>query len=252
VRAGLGALRAAPPRGDDRATALLAVRGLDSTARLVADSGGGNPGAGLVAGGIAASPQWVEKAAAQALAALEGFHERHPLRAGMPKAELASTLQIEQPLLEALIAARPDVLTASGPAVRARSFAPELDEAAESAWDHARELLVEAGTAPPRRGNLGLDAEQIHALVREGRLVAVSSEFVYLPETLERIRGMVVDLPDGFTVAEFRDAVGITRRHAIPLLEWADRSGLTRRVGEGRVVRRSQPGGPAPDGAPSP
>jgi selenocysteine-specific elongation factor len=220
MRAALGVLGAAGSHRDDRATALLAVRGLDAVARLAADSGGGNAAAGLVAGGVAASHEWVARASAQAAATLERFHEDHPLRAGMPRAELASTLQIDLQLLEALIAARSDVLAASGPVVRASSFAPVLDEAAESAWDHTRQLLAEAGAAPPRRDDLDLDNEQIHALLREGRLVAVSSEFVYLPETLDAVQRMVADLPDGFTVADFRDAVGITRRHAIPLLEW--------------------------------
>jgi selenocysteine-specific elongation factor len=59
----------------------------------------------------------------------------------------------------------------------------------------------------------------------------------------------LADLPDGFTVAQFRDATGITRRHAVPLLEWLDTEGVTRREGDGRALRRSPPAGPASDGA---
>jgi selenocysteine-specific elongation factor len=40
-----------------------------------------------------------------------------------------------------------------------------------------------------------------------------------------------------FTVADFRDLIGVTRRQAVPLLEWFDKQGITRRNGDTRVVR---------------
>ena len=45
-------------------------------------------------------------------------------------------------------------------------------------------------------------------------------------------------LAEGFTVADFRDAFGLTRRQAVPLLEWLDGAGWTTRRGDGRVVRK--------------
>jgi selenocysteine-specific elongation factor len=39
-------------------------------------------------------------------------------------------------------------------------------------------------------------------------------------------------------VAAVRDLLGVTRRHAVPLLEWLDAAGITRRVGDGRVLGR--------------
>jgi selenocysteine-specific elongation factor len=59
-----------------------------------------------------------------------------------------------------------------------------------------------------------------------------------LTETIAALLETVAALNDGFTVGEFRDTIGVTRRHAIPLLEWLDDRGTTRRVGEGRVIRR--------------
>jgi selenocysteine-specific elongation factor len=251
ARRALLALRASTGSADGWASALLRIRGSDSLTRLAADSGGGRPEADLLAGDVAVSEEAVERLVKQAAAALAGYHGRHPLRPGMPKAELASTLGTGQSVLEALVAARPHELTMSGPVVRLASFTPELDDAAEERWERARRQLNDAGPAAPRRNELGLDTEQVYALLREGRLVAVSDDLAYLPETLDDVRRTIVQLPDGFTVADFRDVMGVTRRHAVPLLEWADRSGLTRRVGEGRTVRRSRPDGPAPDAAPS-
>ena len=73
------------------------------------------------------------------------------------------------------------------------------------------------------------------------QLVEVSDELIYLPETLEEIERRVRDMPDGFTVADFRDGLAITRKYAVPLLEWMDARGITSREGEGRVVRRRRP-----------
>jgi len=59
---------------------------------------------------------------------------------------------------------------------------------------------------------------------------------------MERITAVLADLPAGFTVAEFRDAIGVSRRQAVPLLEWLDAAGWTTRSGDQRYLRsRPQP-----------
>ncbi len=63
-------------------------------------------------------------------------------------------------------------------------------------------------------------------------------DFDYPADTLEQLRDRIMELGDGFTVADFRDAMGITRKHAVPLLEWLDRSGTTVRDGDRRRIRR--------------
>ncbi len=65
----------------------------------------------------------------------------------------------------------------------------------------------------------------------------MSDDLVYLPDTLEAIEASVRGMGDGFTVAEFRDRLEISRKYAVPLLEWLDRRGVTRREGDRRVVR---------------
>ncbi len=68
-------------------------------------------------------------------------------------------------------------------------------------------------------------------------MIEVSNDFFYLPTVLEAIVERAKNLSNGFTVAEFRDELGITRKHAIPLLEWMDTAGVTVREGEGRRIR---------------
>jgi selenocysteine-specific elongation factor len=155
----------------------------------------------------------------------------------MPKPDLASRLGIGLDLLAVLVSSSA-LLTDDGPVVRAAGFSADLGEADRDRWETARAVLAEAGAAPPRRTEIGLDTETIHALVRRRSLVEISAEFVYLPEAIDDIVDRLATLPDGFTVAAVRDLLGITRRHAVPLLEWLDTAGITRRIGDGRVLRR--------------
>jgi selenocysteine-specific elongation factor len=154
----------------------------------------------------------------------------------MAKPDLAGRLGIDSGLLEGL-AAISESVTDDGATLRAGGFVPGLGREAESAWEEARARLAGEGLAVSRRDELGLDPELAHALLRTGRLIAVTEDLLYPPETLDALVGLVGTLPHGFTVAEFRDATGITRRHAVPLLEWLDARGVTRREGDGRVVR---------------
>lgn len=76
-------------------------------------------------------------------------------------------------------------------------------------------------------------------MLRDGELVKISDEFVYLPEDAERLRRVIASMPDEFTVADFRDSADLSRKYAVPVLEWADAEGLTRRRGDLRSpVRR--------------
>ncbi|MBI5156881.1 MAG: selenocysteine-specific translation elongation factor [Acidimicrobiia bacterium] len=233
---------------DARAAALLDVRGVASRSELAADSGGGDAAGSIAEGDTIVSAQAAAHLDEMAATAVEAHHAANPLRPGMPLPALASALGISAALAEAVIAAS-SRLVLEGPAVRSAQFSPRLGGVAASAWVTARGALAAAGFAAPRRGDLGLNDEVLHALIREGALVAVGDDLVYLPETLDAIVTAAGSLADGFTVAEFRDALGITRKHAVPLLEWMDRAGATRREGDGRVIRRRD--ATPPGGAPS-
>ena len=85
-----------------------------------------------------------------------------------------------------------------------------------------------------------LSEETVHALIRKGDLVRVGPDLVFTSHQIAQIQSRVADLPDGFSVSHFRDEFGMTRRQAVPMLEWLDKSGWTKRVGDGRTVRRRQ------------
>ena len=235
---------------DEAATALLEARGVADVETLAAHTGGGTPDAALATDTRAFAGWKVERTLGDAGRVVADFHAANPLRPGVPKASLAEQLDVTVDDLEAIVAGSPD-LVAEGPVVRAADFGGGLDAEAGAAWEALREQLLEAGLTPPRRKEIDADPELMHALLRDDRLVAVSDELVYLPETLEQAVEEALRLPDGFTVADFRDATGTSRKYAVPLLEWMDEAAITRREGEGRVVRRQRPDERGPGGAPS-
>ena len=102
-------------------------------------------------------------------------------------------------------------------------------------------LGARADAAAALEAQLGLEPVKVEdaALARfledEGRLVRVGDGCAISPEAYERARAV---LTDGITLAQFRDALGVGRKTAQMLLERFDADGVTRRVGDARVLRR--------------
>jgi selenocysteine-specific elongation factor len=234
---------------NERATALLHVRGTELAAILAAHTGGGRPRRAIEAQGLLVDPSEARRLTTAAEQLVVSYHDNHPLRPGMPKAELASGIGVDIPLVDALVA-EAEHLVDAGPAIRTTDFTGGWGAAQEADWSRVQELLRSDGLAVRRASQLDLDRETFHALAREGKLVRIGDDLVYLPDQLEQITVGLADLADGFTVAQFRDTFSLSRRHAVPILEWLDAMGWTSRRGDVRTVRRRpEPGSSA---APTP
>jgi selenocysteine-specific elongation factor len=91
---------------------------------------------------------------------------------------------------------------------------------------------------PPSIAEAGLPPDLLRALIRSGELVRVSDDFVYLPESLDEVIALIRSFDVPFTVSHFRVRAGVSRKYAVPLLEYADREGITLRQGDLRTARR--------------
>lgn len=221
---------------DERATALLDLRGVEEVRILAAHSGGGRAAAAVVVDGTALSAAWAADLARRAEAEVASFHAANPLRPGMPVASLATRLGCAPGMAAAVVETHPGFRLVDG-AVRADAFGGGLTAEQEAAWDRARAALESAGLAVPLVGDLSLDRELVAALVRLGRLVRISPDLVYLPSQVDRLAAALRDLPAPFTVSEFKEAAGISRKYAVPFLEWCDSQSLTVRMGDRRRRR---------------
>jgi len=219
---------------DDIADALLELRSTASLTDLDRDSGGGRPSTPFITGSSAMAPAAAADLLADMTSQANRFHRENRLRPGIPKAELASSLEVDSDTVTLVVAGATDLID-DGATIRIAGFEPGLSPAEERAWHEAKAILEES-LGVPRASQLGMDAELLHALVRDGRLVRVAPDLVFLPAQIDAIRTALSDIPDEFTVAEFRDLIGVTRRQAVPLLEWMDKQSITRRRGDTRVL----------------
>jgi selenocysteine-specific elongation factor len=242
ARRSAASLVAAAPLGRNAvAGALLEVRGVTTTSALDADTGGGSVDGAFGAGEVVMTRAAVVGTLETIGSLVSEYHAGNPKRPGIPLATIASAARLDPAVVDALVRLPSSDLVVEQAVVRRRDFGVEWSPTEEAAWTAARTTLREAGLAAPRSSSLGLSPEHFHGLVRNGELVVVADDLAYLPEQLDDVIRRLDDLGDGFTVAEFRDALGVTRRQAVPLLEWLDASGWTSRRGDVRTVRRRPP-----------
>ena len=84
----------------------------------------------------------------------------------------------------------------------------------------------------------GIGRDAIDAAVRAELVVRVSSDLVFTTELVDRGRAVVEAAGGtGITVSAFREALGTSRKYALPILEWFDQRGITRRSGDLRFPR---------------
>jgi selenocysteine-specific elongation factor len=222
---------------NDRAQALLDFRGSDTSSRLAAHSGGGAPTEGFVHGGVWLSDSERERVVDRVSSILEEYHEQHPLRPGIGIAELAEVLGLSSGLVSALADAM-DGVEVSGAFASVEGFSVSFSPAQRDSLDAVKRALLDTGTTEvPRITDLGIDQAVLHAAVRRGELVQVSSDFVYLPEQIDELLEVIETFDEPFGVSEFKDRAGLSRKYAVPFLEWTDDTGRTVRTGDTRRRR---------------
>ncbi|MFM2077496.1 MAG: selenocysteine-specific elongation factor, partial [Actinomycetota bacterium] len=96
--------------------------------------------------------------------------------------------------------------------------------------------LLVGGAAPPQPD--GIDRAQLRELVRR-RLVVERDGIYFHPDTIDlaahAAAALLREHPGGFTVGQFREALSITRKHAVPLAAELDSRGITRRRDDLRI-----------------
>ena len=129
---------------------------------------------------------------------------------------------------------------------------PKLSQAERKLKKEIAEAYGTGGFTPPdpadwysRLGARAATVPDLLALLRdEDRLVEVGPGLYLDHDAESEMRRRVADRLSGgggMTVAEFRDLLGTSRKFAVPLAEYLDRAGLTRREGDLRVLAAPEP-----------
>jgi len=184
------------------------------------------------------------------ISALDAFHKRNALVAGMSKEELRGQFSEVTPEVfegvfnEALQAKKIEL---AGELVRLVGRGVVMkDEEAESK-KIIESVFANAGLKVPALKDVlaGLKVDKVRAqkivtlLLRDKVLVKISDDLVFHRDALLDLRKrMALEKAKSpkLDVARFKDLTGVTRKYAIPLLEYLDREHVTRRIGDERVI----------------
>jgi selenocysteine-specific elongation factor len=188
---------------------------------------------------LADPPRWRELA--ERLADAVAAHAAgHPLAPGLPAEAARAVIGVpDRRLVEALV--RPPLMLADGVITIADrpggGPGPGLPAPVAAAVRALRADLTAAPFLAPeaaRLRELGLSGKAIAAAQRAGLLLRVSDQIVLAPDAAALAAGVLARLPQPFTTAQAREALGTTRRVAIPLLEYLDSAGTTERLPDDR------------------
>lgn len=195
--------------------------------------------------GVLFSPVWVQHTTGLLLEVLRQLHREQPFITGLNLAEWADRGHIPTAAANALadwmLASRQ--VERSGDAFHLPSHSATLPGAWQPDADALWTVLVSSGLQPPSREELEASSPNAKSILSfwlaSGRAVTLGEGIVLPKESLDRARQQVVQaLADGKSLAagQLREVLGVTRKYAVPILERLDREGVTRRVGDERVL----------------
>jgi selenocysteine-specific elongation factor len=183
------------------------------------------------------------------LSLMKEFHERNPLVSGIAREALREQVKASSEVFAAAfdLLSKEEKIEAAGDLVRLRGHGVVMkDEEAESK-KQIEGAFAGAGLKVPALQEViaGLRVDKARAqkivtlLLRDKLLVKVSEELVFHRSALEELRRLVATQKarsPKMDVAQFKELTGVSRKYAIPLLEYLDRERVTRRVGDAREI----------------
>ncbi len=196
----------------------------------------------------------MEDAAAAVVNQLERAHEirRRASAESLESVRASISVRYSVPLIDFAIESLTSTgaVVLRGPTIRLPGHEAELDAAEEAASRELVQILSAAGLAPPSpsemTARIGVEREVLNDLLRllveREEIVSITPEMIVTRETEEtarRVVRMIAGQGNPASPGDFREALGVTRKYLIPLLEYMDRIGVTLRTSEGRIARDS-------------
>jgi len=184
---------------------------------------------------------------------LREFHLQNPLQPGASKEELKSKLppqmdsRLFQHLLSLLVAEKKIVVEKD--LLRLASHTVSLKEEEKDLRQKIINLLAKAALQPPTVKEIStalnvLSAELkpvLQLLTREGILVKVKDELYFHRSAIAELEGKVIRFlqeQKEMSPTQFKEMTQVSRKFAIPLMEYLDAQKITLRVGDKRVLRK--------------
>jgi selenocysteine-specific elongation factor len=183
---------------------------------------------------------------------VENFHIKNPLRAGMDLLVLRNTAKLELPLFEKTLAALAErgTLVVENAKVRRSTFAIKLSKEDTEAAVEVERLIRDTRFNTPRQDEIyprfkytkdRID-KVLGLLIDNGSVAALKDGVLLHRDSVKeaaKIIAQAIQEKGPIEAAQFRDLIGTTRKYVIPLLEHLDDIGVTQRVENRRVLRKS-------------
>lgn len=178
---------------------------------------------------------------------LDAYHKAHPLAEGMPREALRGRLNLPAEVFDALLRSCDDPsdpagFVDAGGVVRLATHDIRFDADQQAAIDA---LLARCRTQPwatpsVKDARAAVGDLVYEAMLRRRMLIQLNDEVILLPETyaqaVEQVRAFITR-EGSITAAQARDLFGTTRKYALALMEHLDALGVTRRLGDARVLK---------------
>ena len=201
-----------------------------------------NPAIVLTASQHAVTRDWLTKKRKLLISWLENFHKLNPNSAGAPLS--AARLGLD-PALAALVMKDTPAITVKGETVALATHASAYSPAEAAALAKIESVFRTAAFQPPSAKDVlalsGVDAKKarslLDSLIKAHRLVKLPDDLIFHADVISHIRTSLAQHKGRkFSVAEFKSWINISRKFAIPLLEYLDLQRITRRDGDMRIV----------------
>lgn len=166
------------------------------------------------------------------------YHQRYPLRRGMPREEVRSRLKVKQAELDVILqqAITQQLVCVHDRSVSLPNHHPKLSDKQQQIVE---QLVYTMATSPYSPPTPSVEPELLGWLLEQNHLVRVSEDVFFLPDAYTEMVQWVrhhLSQTGGISVAQFRDHFQTSRKYALALLEYLDSSKITRREGDIRVL----------------
>jgi len=195
--------------------------------------------------------KFLSKAKENILEMVSDYHKKNPIKPGISKEELKSKSYLSNSLgffelvLKDLVA--DELIVIERDIVRNRNFEIKLKPEEEQLRNDLLRFYRESGGLAPttREVKEKFPSENIddllELLIREGHLVKIKDDLLFHKKAVDEIENKLIQYltqNQSINAAKFKDLTGLSRKYAIPLLEYFDRIQVTMRVGDERMARK--------------
>lgn len=185
---------------------------------------------------------------------LEEFHSENPLKFGIPKEELKSKIfssNMKQKLFDCILNSFDDLIKVNGNFVSLKTFEVVYTKRQQEIRDEMLNSINDAKFQPPKPEDIfkfyGREEKTARivfaSLVDNEEIVKISEDIYITSRNLNEAKGILIELfkhSSEITAAQYRDAIGASRKYAVAVLEYFDSIKLTKRIEDKRVLFKAQ------------